>query len=467
MNRSCLLFLAALSLSSVSAIPSSRRLLYDEFQDSAWPNRHPDQFKAADEASYGEWKIGRATFAYNHDGMSVDEGACHYGKINPKDNGGRGLQVAALSDTNPDYAGSCGKCYELRCANMVFSDNYNETIDRSNVCYDTTGSLVLKIVDSCPCNYPDNAQSNKRWCCGDMTHFDASYWAMLKFANPSNGVIGINYRSVPCDSVPKNDLGPIGYPPGYPQAKDYPISFDGRTNFPAPPPSVTASFNVSSPGSSSGSSASADVQTSDPKKMQPQSQPQPQPGKSISGQFISGDPQTDTGPLSLQGGNGGGSNAVYFGGMKSGWFDGSYGVGQSKAVGSSLCKNVQPGGAISFGGGGGRFQDMMSLGFKIKNAEGTIPNIGVSIGKDDRMCDQVDLSSLQSTRSPDVWTKFDVYLGNFGSASNAAMGMVEAFAAAFEGCGGMDSSDINKIVFKSTSMRDDQDLCLDDVNLEG
>lgn len=41
-----------------------------------------------------------------------------------------------------------------------------------------------------------------------------------------------------------------------------------------------------------------------------------------------------------------------------------------------------------------------------------------------RMCDQVDLSSLQSSRSPDVWSKFDVYLGNFGSATNAAMGMV-------------------------------------------
>lgn len=44
---------------------------------------------------------------------------------------------------------------------------------------------------------------------------------------------------------------------------------------------------------------------------------------------------------------------------------------------------------------------------------------------------------------------------------------VEAFAAAFDGCGGMDSSDINKIVFKSTSMKEEQDLCLDDVTLEG
>ena len=24
----------------------------------------------------------------------------------------------------------CRRCYEIRCANMVFTDNYNETIDR-------------------------------------------------------------------------------------------------------------------------------------------------------------------------------------------------------------------------------------------------------------------------------------------------------------------------------------------------
>ena len=37
-----------------------------------------------------------------------------------------------------------------------------------------------------------------------------------QFANPSNGVIGINYREVPCDSKPKHDLGPVGFPPGSP-----------------------------------------------------------------------------------------------------------------------------------------------------------------------------------------------------------------------------------------------------------
>ena len=32
-----------------------------------------------------------------------------------------------------------------------------------------------------PCNYPNNAYSNRRWCCGDNsgtqgTHFDMSIW---------------------------------------------------------------------------------------------------------------------------------------------------------------------------------------------------------------------------------------------------------------------------------------------------
>lgn len=40
------------------------------------------------------------------------------------------------------------RCYEFRCANMVFNDNYDVSIDRSNVCYDTTGSLIIKIIDT-------------------------------------------------------------------------------------------------------------------------------------------------------------------------------------------------------------------------------------------------------------------------------------------------------------------------------
>ena len=43
----------------------------------------------------------------------------------------------------------------------------------------------------------------------------------------------------------------------------------------------------------------------------------------------------------------------------------------------------------------------------------------------------------------------------------------EAFAAAFEGCGGLKAADINKISFLSTADSKEQQLCLDDVKLEG
>lgn len=48
-----------------------------------------------------------------------------------------------------DYTGSCGRCYEMRCANMNFSDAYGDWIPRSSACMDPTTSIVIKIVDSC------------------------------------------------------------------------------------------------------------------------------------------------------------------------------------------------------------------------------------------------------------------------------------------------------------------------------
>ena len=47
------------------------------------------------------------------------------------------------------------------------ADGYGTPIDRtSGVCYDPNHSVVVTIVDACPCNYAANAYSNKRWCCG-------------------------------------------------------------------------------------------------------------------------------------------------------------------------------------------------------------------------------------------------------------------------------------------------------------
>jgi hypothetical protein len=38
--------------------------------------------------------------------------------------------------------------------------------------------------------YAANFYSNKRWCCGDMDHFDISAWAFEKLADKKWGVIG-------------------------------------------------------------------------------------------------------------------------------------------------------------------------------------------------------------------------------------------------------------------------------------
>ena len=37
-----------------------------------------------------------------------------------------------------------------------------------------------QITDSCQCAYSPNSYSNKRWCCGDMQHFDLSVWTFQK-----------------------------------------------------------------------------------------------------------------------------------------------------------------------------------------------------------------------------------------------------------------------------------------------
>ena len=46
------------------------------------------------------------TCALDAAGTNLTNLACDYGKIDPSD--GLGLQIAAISDTDPTYAGSCG-----------------------------------------------------------------------------------------------------------------------------------------------------------------------------------------------------------------------------------------------------------------------------------------------------------------------------------------------------------------------
>jgi hypothetical protein len=148
------------------------------------------------------WQKGRATnYGGPSDPWSIMDGSCQYGFLDPK--ASTGWDVAAVSDTISDFKNSCGTCYEVKCDGYQFKDNYGQTLDRSSgVCFDSDASVVVQVTDSCPCDYPSNAYSNKRWCCGDMFHFDLSIWSFEKLADTKWGVIGVQYRRVPCTHRP-------------------------------------------------------------------------------------------------------------------------------------------------------------------------------------------------------------------------------------------------------------------------
>ncbi|EFJ40108.1 hypothetical protein VOLCADRAFT_100183 [Volvox carteri f. nagariensis] len=150
----------------------------------------------------GTWHKARATrYGGTDDGWNINEGSCGYGYLDH--DRATGWDIAAMSDANWDFAGSCGRCFEVRCDPTWLSDNYGQSFDRTGVCRDPEASVVVQITDSCPCNYPNNAWSNRRWCCGDMYHFDMSTWAFEKLAENRWGVIGIIVRPVSCDYQPE------------------------------------------------------------------------------------------------------------------------------------------------------------------------------------------------------------------------------------------------------------------------
>ncbi|KAJ9508515.1 hypothetical protein QJQ45_012045 [Haematococcus lacustris] len=114
-----------------------------------------------------------------------------------------GNYIGAFSDANPMFAKSCGMCIELRCQNAVIVDGYGESLDRSKSCRDPNRSIYVTIGDACPCDYPANQHSNKRWCCGDgrRPHIDITRDAFAQLADLSIGVIGLQYRVVDCNTV--------------------------------------------------------------------------------------------------------------------------------------------------------------------------------------------------------------------------------------------------------------------------
>lgn len=101
--------------------------------------------------------------------------------------------MAAMPDVMADYGGSCGRCYEVKCRGIqAISADGVVNLPRYDACYNTSKSIVVKIVDTCPCN------GNEKWCCGDMDHLDLGKEAFGRLAPEGKGIIGLNYRPVPC-----------------------------------------------------------------------------------------------------------------------------------------------------------------------------------------------------------------------------------------------------------------------------
>ncbi|PNW80185.1 hypothetical protein CHLRE_08g381550v5 [Chlamydomonas reinhardtii] len=174
-RRYCLVLIAALSATLLLATPAAR---------------------ADDGGGGGGWRYGRATFYGSMGGGSIDDGSCMYGGL-PNGMVSTGKDIVALSDTADDYAGSCGRCYEVQCNPASFNDGYGNHIDRTSPCYNGS-SVIVTVTDTCPCYYPANQYSNRRWCCGDMYHMDLSSEAFAKLADLGWGVIGTRWRVVGC-----------------------------------------------------------------------------------------------------------------------------------------------------------------------------------------------------------------------------------------------------------------------------
>ena len=114
--------------------------------------------------------------------------------------------MLAPSDLSSEFGDSCGKCFEIKCRQEPYTDAYGNYFDNVDQCHNTTQSLVARVVDACPCDYPGNRYSNKRWCCQDSgageMHADLSVWAFERLGRKGPGSMALSYREVPCNYMP-------------------------------------------------------------------------------------------------------------------------------------------------------------------------------------------------------------------------------------------------------------------------
>lgn len=149
------------------------------------------------------WNTGRATFYGDNDGDSIDRGSCGWGKIPDWERD----KIAAVTDRFPGMWGGgthnigCGQCFEVKCKDGATRGKSWSKYGWNSPCYNKGKSIIVKVTDTCKCYYKPKEASNRRWCCGDVPHFDLSAWAFYKLANRKWGVMDIDYRRVKCDHL--------------------------------------------------------------------------------------------------------------------------------------------------------------------------------------------------------------------------------------------------------------------------
>ncbi|KAL0029567.1 hypothetical protein WJX79_004717 [Trebouxia sp. C0005] len=372
-------------------------------------------------SSQSDWQVGRATF-YGTDGWSIHQGSCGFYYIFQSEP--LGWDVAAMSDANPLYPGSCGSCFEVKCNPISFTDGNGQEYDRTSACYNPDQSVVFRITDTCPCNYAANAASNKRWCCGDMTHYDMSIWAFEKLADTKWGVIGLQWRPVPCDY---------------------------NSTDPAPTPANPVVGQEPPPGTQYPPAGYWD---------KPRSQ---WPGNTGS---LEGDEDTSA---NLPG-------PIYNQTLLNNWTAQSYNstlYQNASAMGAGeliiQCSSISPNGSLVFTAPGqGYFLGKLSMSFWAQYTTST-PDLQLSLASTDDTLPQgscsdlilADLTPLASAALvPLDMLSYTVYLGAFQNSSTHA----GPNALSFQGCPGVSPESIDQIVFSNTGDVPQQ-LCLDNLVL--
>eukprot|EP01025_Chloroclados_australasicus_P008912 TRINITY_DN1330_c1_g1_i2.p1 TRINITY_DN1330_c1_g1~~TRINITY_DN1330_c1_g1_i2.p1 ORF type:complete len:380 (-),score=33.30 TRINITY_DN1330_c1_g1_i2:1662-2801(-) len=360
-----------------------------------------------------DFQLGRATFYGNEPWLwSIHWGSCGYGYLCPEE--GTGWDVAALADFHPEYLGSCGRCYEVQCHPTYFTDGYGETLDRVNVCRDPSASVVVTITDTCPCVYATNAYSNKRWCCGDMHHFDLSVWAFEKLAEHRWGVVGLRYRQVPCDYVPYKPAPPPPQGPYWGEGPEYYMESCPKFAFPYRGGMIDEMVSVGA------------VQLAAQNKQK---------------QF-----------LVLQGENGVGNFELSY------WNTEIYETSENGRT--AICGKVNPGGSISISGNPGSFSGHMAVQFWNK-ASRELPNAALNIQGQNNGCNPLMFNQLDPIeQDSDGYFKYKVELKKFAGDHSVDF----STSTMFQACNGMPIEEFRKVTF-TNYQRDVERFCIDQVAL--